>query len=245
MRFVQHCLDEEYQQKTDKETFFRSFASNDMLLFVKLDPLYQKAKLIDKKLNNTKQTEKYFTPLVAPFIDSCGKTSASMIPIRYAMNNNLTQQKLTSELWKLYNFIKERTLEKEKTTVKDICDYMPTVYTLNAKQSHFSNCPKLYKDIDTLNASGEIEKIIVKDNNNFYLATEEQAIDYAEKVRKHAIKQFRKYWNVVQKISSDGYGKLISAQGTVIDENSKARPFVEAFIKEAVVEEVNNADTSV
>lgn len=149
-------------------------------------------------------------------------------------NQNLThEEKLSPALWDLYNFIKHRTLSKEKTTVKDICDFMPNVYKLNAKESNFSNCPNLYKDIDILNASYEIEKIIVKDNNNFRLATKEEAEIYEQKLKIRALKLLKKYWIVNNKIAVDGNGKLISCQGQPIVDKSKAREFIESFVSEA------------
>lgn len=140
---------------------------------------------------------------------------------------------LTPKLWQLYNFIKARTLAGEKTSVKDICEEMPEDYYLNEKESNFSNCPKLYKDIDILNESTEIEKIIVKDNNNFHLATEEEANEYSAKLKLRALKLLKKHWIVENKISVDGQGKIILAQDMPIDEKSKARAFVESFVEEA------------
>ena len=91
---------------------------------------------------------------------------------------NPLECELTTEKWSLYNFIKARTLNGEKTTVRDVCEQFPELYHLNDKESNFTNCPNLYKDIDLLNEHWQIEKIIVKDNNNFHLATEEEAKTY-------------------------------------------------------------------
>lgn len=137
---------------------------------------------------------------------------------------------LTPDLWKLYNFIKDRSLLKQKTTVKDICNYMPEVYHLNEKQSHFSNCPKLYKDIDVLNHSYQIECIIVKNNNNFQLVTREEGLKYEAKLKNRALRAWRQYWDIHSKNSMDGQGKCISAANKPIDEKSKAREFYKAFL---------------
>lgn len=145
-------------------------------------------------------------------------------------------QELTPSLWNLYNFIKARSLNGEKTTVRDVCDQFPDIYHLNDKESNFTNCPNLYKDIDLLNSSYQIEKIIVKDYNNFHLATEEDANKYALKIKIKALKLLKKYWVVQRKIDKDGQGKIISAQGTPIDDKSKARKFYESFIDELLEE---------
>lgn len=148
------------------------------------------------------------------------------------MENLHTNKKLTPQLWELYNFIKERTLTDTKTTVKDICEEFPKTYHLNSKECNFSNCPKLYEDIDFVNSSEEIEKIIIKDHNNFYLATEEQAKDYANRLFNRALKTLKKYYVVDKKIKRDGQGKILSCQLTPIDEQSQAREFVESFIRD-------------
>lgn len=150
---------------------------------------------------------------------------------------NPLECELTTEKWSLYNFIKARTLNGEKTTVKDVCEKFPDIYHLNDKESNFSNCPNLYKDIDFLNEHWQIEKIIVKDNNNFHLATEEEAKTYAKKIKVRGLKLLKKYWVVYRKIEKDGQGKCTTAKGDPIDEKSKARRFYESFIDELIEED--------
>jgi len=143
---------------------------------------------------------------------------------------------METKLWEVYNFIKDRSLRNIPTTVRDVCIWFSEYYTLNAKECNYSNCPALYKDIDEINASYEIEKIIIKDNNNFHLGTEEQCIAYAEKLRSQALKQLKKYWKIERKIQHNGYGKIISTKGDPITEDSKARTFVESFIDDLLKE---------
>lgn len=136
---------------------------------------------------------------------------------------------METRLWELYNFIKDRTMHKVATSVEDVCTWLPEYYTNNAKECNYSNCPTLYKDIDLINESVEIEKIIIKDNNNFYLGTEEQCKEYALKLRIKALKQLKKYWNIYRKMENNGKGKFISCKGDPITEESKARTFVQTF----------------
>lgn len=145
---------------------------------------------------------------------------------------NLTQQsKLTPRQWALYNLVKDRTIAGLKTTCKDICEALPEHYTLNEKQSHHSNCPHIYQDCDALLLSSEVEKPIIVDNNDFHIArNEEEAMAYAKKLAKRGAHRFKRYWAIVDKCKSDGQGKLISCHGDVIEDDSKARRFVEAFL---------------
>lgn len=143
----------------------------------------------------------------------------------------MESKRLTSRQWMLYSFIKEMT-EKGGCSVCDIALAIPT-YKVKVTESNFTNCPEIYKDIDEINASYEIEKIIVKDNNNFRLGTEDDVVKYAARILSRALKQLDKYHTVSRKMSHEGQQKLISLHGDLIDDESKARKYVEAyFIKE-------------
>lgn len=145
---------------------------------------------------------------------------------------NLTQQKLTTRQWDLYNLVKQRTFDGLKTTCKDICDALPQHYQLNEKQSHHSNCPHIYQDCEALLLSSEVEKVIIPDNNDFHIARNEQeAMRYACKLARRGAHRFKRYWAIVDKCKSDGQGKVVSCQNEPIDDESKARRFVEAFLK--------------
>lgn len=151
---------------------------------------------------------------------------------------NLTQHKLTTRQWDLYNLVKKRTLDGLKTTCKDICDALPQHYQLNEKQSHHSNCPAIYQDCEALLLSTEVEKVIIPDNNDFHIArNEKEAMAYARKLAQRGAHRFKRYWAIVDKCRSDGQGKIVSCQDELIDVESKARRFVEAFLKTEEKEE--------
>lgn len=141
-------------------------------------------------------------------------------------------KKLTTRQWKLYNYIKEHGV----VSVEDICRDMPDLYTLATSDRIHNKCAMVFTDADALNASQEIEKIIIHDRNyNFWLAKSyEEAVGFAEHLyKKRALTALKKYWNMLRKASADGQGKIISCHGDVIDEHSHARAFVEAFVKES------------
>ena len=132
----------------------------------------------------------------------------------------------------MYNLVKQRTLDGLKTTCKDICDALPQHYQLNEKQSHHSNCPRIYQDCEALLLSSEVEKVIIPDNNDFHIArNEREAMEYADKLARRGAHRFKRYWAIVDKCKSDGQGKVVSCQNEPIDDESKARRFVEAFLK--------------
>lgn len=141
------------------------------------------------------------------------------------------EKKLTTRCWTLYNYIKEHGV----VNTTDICRDLPEYYTLATSERIHNPCVNVNIDVDTLNTSPEIEKIIIHDRKyNFWLAKDEdEAVNFAEKLyKKRALKALWKYYGMLKKAESDGQGKLLSCQGNVIDDESKARAFVEAFIRE-------------
>lgn len=145
------------------------------------------------------------------------------------------EKKLNSKQWRLYNFIKFITEQGRWTDKKEICTELNDLYSLQTTKnetSEINNCPAIYQDIKAINNSDEIEKIIIVDSNKIYLGSEQQCYDYAEKLKAKAIKLLKRSWTIHSKAISDGQGKIISCQGNVITEESKARDFVEAFVKE-------------
>ena len=143
------------------------------------------------------------------------------------MRKDYKEIKLTPKLNDLYQLIKDRTEKKLRTEVKDIADALPEYYSVKLLKSNYSNCPTLYKDIDKINSCPNIEKIIIKDNNNFKLATRKEAIEYADRLSMRALRCFKKYYIVNNKIRNDGQGKL-DIEENISDPNN---PFVESFIK--------------
>ena len=140
-------------------------------------------------------------------------------------------EKITTRQWKLYNYLKEHGV----VSVEDICRDMPEHYVLDKSERSHNKCTKVFTDADALNESTEIEKIIIHDRNyHFWLAkSKEEALGFAEHLyKKRALKALKKYWNMVVKAEADGQGKIVSCHDDIIDENSRAREFVEAFIKE-------------
>ncbi len=51
-------------------------------------------------------------------------------------------------------------------------------------------------------------------------------------VEKRKLMYYKRYWSVENKIRKDGQGKLISNQDRPIDNTSKTRDFVEAFLRD-------------
>lgn len=144
-------------------------------------------------------------------------------------NYNLTPQKLNPRQWKLHDFFETH----EQANVQDVCNALPEFYSVHITDGNYSNCPKLYEDINTLNESSQTDKIIVIKNNCFFRGTKDETEAYRNKLKIKALKAFKKYWNVDKKIKADGQGKLIGNNGDPITEDSSAREFIETFVRES------------
>lgn len=145
-------------------------------------------------------------------------------------------EKMNNRQWAAYNLIKSRSEMGQSVSQREICDNYSIDYHFDgyswAKGSNtHDKCLKVWQDVHFINASSEVEKIIVMDKFTYRLATEEEAREYFAKLQERAVKAFVRASNVRRKIKADGQGKLVSCQGNEIDEESKARRFVEAFMK--------------
>jgi hypothetical protein len=130
---------------------------------------------------------------------------------------------MIERLKKLYDFIVERSLNNEKTTVKDVCDAFPNEYKLNAKESNYTNSPKIYEDIDGINEQSDYtDYIIIKDNNNFKVGDRAEVEEYMDKLQKHALKQLKKYWNIRRKYAyKNNY---------IVNDKANISDFVDTFV---------------
>lgn len=142
--------------------------------------------------------------------------------------------KLTTRQWNTYNAIKNATENGKTISKRELYELQPNDYEWNDKATTHDNCIMIRNDVNIINDSEEIEKIVIYDKHgNFKLAENEQEVyDFLFRVYcKVAVEKFRKMRHIKDKMSRDGQGKLISTKGDVIDENSKARKYVEAYCK--------------
>lgn len=138
-------------------------------------------------------------------------------------------KKLNTRQWQVYNEIKKYPGISARTLATTL-DYG---IDDDAKLRNLSRASiDLYKDIEYINESPEIEKIIIWDTKSHYKIAEnyEEVKNFVNRIYvKQALKKLYKSSNLLKKAKLDGQCKLISTKGDVIDENSKARPFVETF----------------
>lgn len=128
------------------------------------------------------------------------------------MMKKLTQRQLTT-----YELIKNNSLINKETTTEEIISNYP--YSNERKDGYIKNsnekvhdiCIAIWSDIDTLNKSVDIDKIIIKDSKalTFKLAAnKDEAMIYIDKFKNKALKAFKRYWALIEKINKDGQGEF-------------------------------------
>ena len=156
--------------------------------------------------------------------------------------------KLNTRQWNVYNFIKDISInENRSTTVQEICAKFPQVegnkksgYSFKDSEGNHSNCALLYKDINTINKY--VEKSIITDHNRIRLATKDEQKREYERYISRGLKWLAKGYLLKRKAACNGQGKLICCNGDPIDEKSQARAFYESYIDELIKE--TNKDES-
>lgn len=137
---------------------------------------------------------------------------------------------MTSREWQVYNIIKEKSLQGQKTTQRELCDLVEGL-EYNEDITAHDHCSTIWNIINEINNSDEIDKIIISDNFEYWIGDEEETIEYLNTLWGRIVPKLKRYYNLLRKTKLDGQGKLLSNQLQPIDENSQARPYHEVYIK--------------
>lgn len=140
--------------------------------------------------------------------------------------------------WWLYRLIKA---SGEKLSIADIVNYQnemweqgkltySNLYQFKETEGNHSNCPAIYQDIDTINECEELDKIIVKKNNQFWIGNEQETIQYHNRLMHNVCRDSHKAKRLREKISQEGQGKLFTYDLVPMSE-SEGRDYHETFLK--------------
>lgn len=150
------------------------------------------------------------------------------------------QEEQTSELtprqWALYRLIKYNSLvEHRKTTQKEICDKLSAHgYKWDDEEKSHDHCTAIWKDVKDNNESYEHDKIIISKNFEYWIGNEEETQEFLNKLWSDLCPRLVRYWNYKTKVARNGQGQLFSTKMNPIDENSKAREFIESYGTERI-----------
>lgn len=134
---------------------------------------------------------------------------------------------MTERQWSLFRLLNSQP--DKWFTQKEICEQVKG-YEFNDRPN--DKCPSIRTDKLAINASEEVDKIIVMNNYCFKIGTE---AEYRLERRKHVLRlknQKKEIENMDFKYSKDKQGRLLTSGGEIIDEKSKARKFFETFTEE-------------
>ena len=141
------------------------------------------------------------------------------------------KSELSPRAWALYRLIKHNSLvEHRKTTQKEICDKLADYgYKYDDEKKSHDHCTAVWKDIKDNNESYEHDKIIISKNFEYWIGNEEETQEFLNQLWKDLCPRLVRYWNYKTKVARNGQGQLFSTKMNPIDENSKARAFIESY----------------
>ena len=144
------------------------------------------------------------------------------------------QKKLTPRQWKLLNYIKHNSLvENRKTTQKEICDNVAD-YEWNYDEKCHDHCPAIWNDIKDINLSYETDKLIISDKFEYWVGSEQETKDFINKLWNDLAPRLTRYWNYLKKVNRDGQGILFDRKLNFIDDESKARNYIESYGEQTI-----------
>ena len=144
---------------------------------------------------------------------------------------------LTPRQWKLLNLIKINSfVDNRKTTQREIYDALKGYgYEWNEKDANtHDHCVAIWNDIKEINLSYDTDKIIISKNFEYWIGNEQETQEFLDKLWNDLSPRLSRYWAYLQKANRNGQGQIIDRKGNAIDENSKARAFIESYGKEKI-----------
>ncbi len=133
---------------------------------------------------------------------------------------------MKTRAWKLFNLLmkEDRWLSKEEICLA-ISEY-------EYHEKCWDKCVAIWEDMNEINNSLEVDKIVVLKNQCFKIGSKEEVESFRNKQVKKLLKQLDKIKAFDKKIDRNDQGKLLSNQNKAIGEDSKAKLFYETFLKE-------------
>lgn len=111
---------------------------------------------------------------------------------------------MTNIQWRIYDFIKERSLEKQWTSQKEIRDYL-----LNNDYVEKISLRTIRKNIHDIRKDDTIQKIILTDYVKGYrLMSYEEEFDYLKKRKISILKMLKQYYKDVNRFNMNNQIKI-------------------------------------
>lgn len=146
------------------------------------------------------------------------------------------QVMLTPRQWALWRLIEYNSLTlKRKTTQKEICEKLGDYgFVYNNDEKCHDHCTMVWTEITALNLSYENDKVIISKDFEYWIGNEQETKEFINKLWNDLLPRLIRYWNYNRKISRNGQGQLLSTRLDEVDENSKARRYIESYGEERI-----------
>ena len=139
------------------------------------------------------------------------------------------EKRLTPRQWFLLTFIKNASLvEHRKVTQKDIWNNVIGYQWIDNPNCH-DHCPAIWADIKEINLSYQTDKLIISKNFEYWIGNEEETQEFLDQLWSDLSPRLVRYWAYLKKVARNGQGQLLSRKLEPIDDNSKAREFIESY----------------
>ena len=138
---------------------------------------------------------------------------------------------LTPRQWALYRLIYNNSMVSlRKTTKREVYETLKDYgYEWNDSETTHDNCSAIWNDITANNLSFAHDKIIISKNDEYWIGTQQDTEEFIDSLWSQLAPRLMRYWFYKTKIKGNGQGKLLSNELLPIDDDSKAREFVESF----------------
>ena len=111
---------------------------------------------------------------------------------------------MTNIQWRIYDYIKERSLEGKWTSQKEIRDYL-----INNGYAEKIGLRAIRRNIHDIRQEDTIQKIILTDYSKGYrLMTDEEEIDYLKKRKISILKMLKQYYKDVKRFNMNNQFKI-------------------------------------
>ena len=96
----------------------------------------------------------------------------------------------------------------QRELVDEVNASMPGELQWNDSPKSHDHCFPVWSAVRAINASPEVDKIVIVDNFRYYLATKEEAKAYIEELKEDAMRKLKRASDVIRKYRMDGQGDL-------------------------------------
>lgn len=145
---------------------------------------------------------------------------------------------LSPRCWWLYRLVKSYSEQGKRISVEEIVNEQNankekltfTDFYQFAENDIYKNCPAIYEDKDIINESEEIDKILCCKNREFYIGSEQENIEYHNKLMKKVCDYSHKAKLIREKISQNGQMKLFTYDLVEMEKSQNGRDYHETYL---------------